>query len=95
MRNSDYFTPTSIEQRKVPPGTFTRKLLLLLASSNINHQQIIMTMDKFAVLKRIGDCAPMVDNTFNNVTDATAYANIMRRKNDGWEYAVYQLNEEL
>lgn len=52
-------------------------------------------MDKFAVLKRIGNCSYHVDNTFDNVADATAYANIMRRKNDGWFYAVYQLNEEL
>lgn len=53
-------------------------------------------MDKFAVIKTLGKgYSSMVDNTFNNVTDATAYANIMRRKNDGWEYAVYQLNEEL
>lgn len=52
-------------------------------------------MDKFAVLRKIGNFSPSVDNTFSNVADATAYANIMRRKNDGWQYAVYQLNEEL
>ena len=52
-------------------------------------------MDKFAVLKKIGVCSPMVDETFDNVADAAAYANIMRRKNDGWKYSVYQINEEL
>ena len=52
-------------------------------------------MDKFAVLKKIGSFSPNVADTFDNVGDATAYANIMRRKNDGWEYSVYQLNEEL
>lgn len=53
-------------------------------------------MDKFAVIKTLGKgYSSHVDNTFNDVADATAYANIMRRKNDGWEYAIYQLNEEL
>lgn len=52
-------------------------------------------MDKFAVLKNIGDCNPIVDETFDNVADATAYANIMRRKDNGWKYAVYQFNEGL
>ena len=52
-------------------------------------------MDKFAVIKQIGDYTPSVEETFNNVADATAYANIMRRKNNGWQYAVYQINEEL
>lgn len=52
-------------------------------------------MEQFAVLRKIGNFSPSVEETFNNVADATAFANIMRRKNDGWEYAVYQLNEEL
>ena len=52
-------------------------------------------MDKFAVLMKIGGFSPSVADTFDNVSDAVAYANIMRRKNDGREYAVYQLNEEL
>ena len=52
-------------------------------------------MDKFAVIRQIGTCSPSVEETFNNVSDATAYANIMRRKCDGWSYAVYQINEEL
>ena len=52
-------------------------------------------MEQFVVLKKIGDCSPIVSETFNNVGDASAYANIMRRKNDGWEYSVYQLNEQL
>ena len=53
-------------------------------------------MDKFAVLKTLGKgFSVSVDNTFNNVADATAYANIMRRKDDGWQYFVFQLNEEL
>ena len=52
-------------------------------------------MEKFAVLKKIGDFEPRVADVFGNVEDATAYANIMRRKNDGWTYAVYQLNPEL
>ena len=53
-------------------------------------------MDKFAVIKNLGKgYNSHVDNTFDNIADATAYANIMRRKNDGWFYYVYQLNEEL
>ena len=52
-------------------------------------------MPQFAVLRKIGTFSPSVEETFNNVADATAFANIMRRKNDGWEYAVYQLNEAL
>ena len=52
-------------------------------------------MDKFVVVKKIGSFSPDVVETFNDVSDATAYANIMRRKNDGKEYAVYQLNEGL
>ena len=59
------------------------------------HFQINNNMDKFAVLCKIGNFKPSVEETFSNVADATAYANIMRRKNDGWEYSVYQLNEEL
>jgi hypothetical protein len=53
-------------------------------------------MEKFAVLKQIGSSwSPTVAEMFDNVADATAYANIMRRKNDGWQYSVFQLNEEL
>lgn len=52
-------------------------------------------MEQFAVLRKIGTFSPSVVETFTNVADATAFANIMRRKNDGWEYAVYQLNEAL
>lgn len=52
-------------------------------------------MEQFAVLKKLEGLDPHVAETFNNVADATAYANIMRRKNDGWQYAVYQLNEAL
>lgn len=53
-------------------------------------------MDKFAVIKSLGnDCHPIVEETFDNVADATAYANIMRRKANGWSYHVFQLNEEL
>ena len=88
--------PRVHQTKESTPGTFTRKLLLLLASSSINHQQIITTMDKFAVIKTLGKgYSSMVDDTFDNVADATAYCNIMRRKADGWNYAVYQLNEEL
>lgn len=52
-------------------------------------------MDKFAVLGKIGNFKPSVEETFNNITDASAYANIMRRKNNGRTYMVFQLNEEL
>lgn len=52
-------------------------------------------MEQFAVLRKIGTFSPQVEETFNNVADATAFANIMRRKNDGWMYSVYQLNEAL
>ena len=53
-------------------------------------------MEQFAVLRKIGGFTPSVVETFSNVADAAAFANILRRKNDGWkEYAVYQLNEAL
>lgn len=77
------------------PGTLTRKLLLLLASSSINHQQIIIIMDKFAVLYQIGTFKPEVEEVFNNIADATAFCNIMRRRYLNRKYSIYQLNEEL
>lgn len=52
-------------------------------------------MDKFAVLCKIGSFKPTVEETFGDVADASAYANIMRRKNNGHEYTVWQLNEGL
>ena len=52
-------------------------------------------MEKFAVLYQIGTCNPGVEETFNDVADAAAYANIMRRKYPNRKYCVYQLNEEL
>lgn len=90
-QNSALDRPTHRSRREHPrhnPPT------LLLLCSSINPLTTVI-MDKFAVLKQIGTYCPTVDNTFNNVADAVAYANIMRRKNDGWTYNVYQLNEEL
>lgn len=52
-------------------------------------------MDQFAVIKQYSTMSPDVVFTCNNVADATAYANIMRRKNDGYKYWVFQLNEQL
>ena len=52
-------------------------------------------MDKFAVLYQIGDNTPGVEETFNNVADAVAFCNIMRRRYPKRKYSVYQLNEEL
>lgn len=46
-------------------------------------------MDKFAVIKKIGTCAPHVDNMFAIEADAKMYVDIMRRRNDGWEYSLY------
>ena len=51
-------------------------------------------MPQFIVVKQLMETI-IVEQTLNNVADATALANIMRRKNDGWEYSVYQLNEAL
>lgn len=48
-------------------------------------------MGKFAVLKKIGDCTPHVDNTFDIEADAKMYVEIMRRRNDGWEYVLYTM----
>lgn len=50
-------------------------------------------MKKFAVLKKIGICAPHVDNTFDIEADAKMYVEIMRRRNDGWEYTLYTMEE--
>ena len=94
-RNTLHHTPASIEQRKPPPGTFTRKLLLLLASSSINHQQIIIIMDKFVIIREYNYSSPSIVETVNNSSDAVAYVNVMRRKNDGYKYHIFQLNEEL
>lgn len=53
-------------------------------------------MDKFAVIKSLGKgCQAIAEETFDNVADATAFANIMRRKANGWDYYVFQLNEGL
>lgn len=52
-------------------------------------------MNKFAVLYQIGTFKPNVAETFNDVADAVAYANIMRRKYPDRKYCVFQLNEEL
>lgn len=53
-------------------------------------------MEQFAVIKTLGRGYQYhVCETFNNAADASAYCNIMKRKADGWEYAVYQLNEAL
>lgn len=50
-------------------------------------------MRKFVVLKKIGDCSPHVDNTFDIEADAKMYIDIMRRRNDGWDYALYVMEE--
>lgn len=50
-------------------------------------------MKRFAVLKKIGDCTPHVDNTFDIEADAKMYVDIMRRRNDGWEYSLYIMEE--
>lgn len=50
-------------------------------------------MRKFVVLKKIGDCSPHVDNTFDIEADAKMYIDIMRRRNDGWDYALYVKEE--
>lgn len=53
-------------------------------------------MEQFLVIKTLGKGYQYhVAESFNNVGDAVAYANIMRRKADGWTYSVYQLNEQL
>lgn len=50
-------------------------------------------MKKFAVLKKIGTCSPHVDQTFDIEADARMYIDIMRRRNDGWEYSLYVMEE--
>ena len=52
-------------------------------------------MDKFAIIKEYTYSSPSIVETVNNVSDAVAYVNVMRRKNDGYKYHIYQLNEEL
>ena len=52
-------------------------------------------MKKFAVLEQIGGFKPSVEEWFDNVTDATAFANILRRRYPDRKYGVFQLNEEL
>lgn len=52
-------------------------------------------MKEFAVLCQIGAFAPSVEETFDNPTDASAYANILRRRYTNRKYAVFQLNEAL
>lgn len=53
------------------------------------------SMKEFAVLCQIGAFAPSVEETFDNPTDASAYANILRRRYTNRKYAVFQLNEAL
>ena len=50
---------------------------------------------KFLVVRIYKHSSPSIVEELDNVSDASAMANIMRRKNDGYEYVVYQLNEEL
>lgn len=52
-------------------------------------------MDKFIVVKIWEHGDPTLVETLDNPADASAYANIMRRKDTKHQYAVYQLNEEL
>lgn len=52
-------------------------------------------MKEFAVLCQIGTFKPSVEETFGNVADATAYANVLRRRHTDRKYSVFQLNEEL
>lgn len=52
-------------------------------------------MKKFAVLEKIGSFKPEVVEDFDDVKDATSFANIMRRRYPKREYFVCQLNEEL
>jgi hypothetical protein len=47
-------------------------------------------MEQFAVLKRIGTCRPMLADTFATKEDAISFSEIMSRKNDGWEYWVFE-----
>lgn len=54
-----------------------------------------MIMDKYAVVKKIGSCTPMLDETFEDKDAAIAYTNALRSKQGKWEYAVYQLCEGL
>ena len=72
------------------PANFFNCYLVAVMFHLINN-----VMDKFAVLCKIGSFKPSVEETFSNVADASAYVNIMRRKNDGHEYTVWQINEEL
>ena len=53
-------------------------------------------MEKFAVIKRIGNMSPHFDESFDNEESAIAYVNALRSKKDQqWEYSIYQLCEEL
>ena len=53
-------------------------------------------MDKFAVIKRIGDMPPHFDESFDSEESAIAYVNALRgKKGQQWEYAIYQLCEGL
>ena len=52
-------------------------------------------MDKFAIVKEYSTMLPSIVETVDNVADAVAYVNVMRRKNDGYKYHVFQINEEL
>jgi hypothetical protein len=53
-------------------------------------------MEKFAVIKRIGNMSPHFDESFDSEESAIAYVNALRSKKDQqWEYSIYQLCEEL
>lgn len=54
-----------------------------------------MIMDKYAVVKKIGSCTPMLDETFEDKDAVIAYTNALRSKQGKWEYAIYQLCEGL
>lgn len=52
-------------------------------------------MKKFAVLEEIGTFKPNVVEDFDDVEDASAYADIMRRRYAKRKYFVFQMDEGL
>lgn len=50
---------------------------------------------KFMVVRIYKHSTPSIIEELDNVADASAMANILRRKNDGYEYVVYSLEGEL
>lgn len=91
-----YHLPVIADEGKYPRVPRPANVCYCYTVVIIMFHLITYNMEEFAVIKSLGKgYQAIVEETFDNVADATAFANIMRRKANGWDYYVFQLNEGL